>query len=91
MNKRMIVYMLGRLVSFEGILLLFPTLVAVIYKENTFLTYLCCALALILLGLLMSLIKIKDKTIFSKEGLVTVCMFLLLEYKLYLTPLPFGF
>ncbi|MBE6740317.1 MAG: TrkH family potassium uptake protein [Ruminococcaceae bacterium] len=74
MNKRMIVYMLGRLVSFEGILLLFPTLVAVIYKENTFLTYLCCALALILLGLLMSLIKIKDKTIFSKEGLVTVAL-----------------
>jgi len=27
----------------------------------------------------------------DKEGLVTVCMFLLLEYKLYLTPLPFGF
>ena len=74
MNKKMIVYMLGRLLSFEGILLLFPALVAVIYKENTFICYLGCALALIVLGLLMSLIKIKDKTIYSKEGLVTVAL-----------------
>ena len=74
MNKRMIVYMLGRLVSFEGVLLLLPALVAVIYKENTFLPYICCAAALIILGLLMSLVKIKDKTIFSKEGLVTVAL-----------------
>lgn len=74
MNKRMISYMLGRLLVFEGLLMLLPVAVGLIYKEKTILAYLITAASLIVIGFLLSLIKTKNKAIFSKEGLVTVAL-----------------
>lgn len=74
MNKRMIFYMLGRLLMFEGLLMLLPVGVGLFYRENTVLSYLITAVSLILFGLLLSLIRAKNKAIFSKEGLVTVAL-----------------
>lgn len=74
MNKRMIFYMIGRLLIFEGLLLLLPVAVGIIYREKTLFAYLITSLALILVGFLLSLIKTRNKAIFSKEGLVTVAL-----------------
>lgn len=74
MNRRMIFYMLGRLLVFEGLLLLFPAVVGLIYKEDAAFAYLITAAALVLIGFLLSLIKTRNKAIFSKEGLVTVAL-----------------
>ncbi len=74
MNRRMIVNMLGKLLILEGALLLLPALVAVIYGEDTVFSYLITAGGLALIGLLLTLIKVRTREIFSKEGLVTVAL-----------------
>lgn len=74
MNKRMIVYMLGRLLILEGLMLLFPAVVDVIYKEGVWAAYLITAAALVVIGLLLSIFRCKNRTIFSKEGLITVAL-----------------
>ncbi|MBR5452917.1 MAG: TrkH family potassium uptake protein, partial [Clostridia bacterium] len=74
MNRRMIVYSLGLLVFFEGILMLFPALVAFIYREEILKYYLITALVLIAVGFVMSRIKTKDRMIFTREGLLTVAL-----------------
>lgn len=74
MNKRMIVYMLGLLLILEGLMLLAPVTVDVIYKEGVWSAYLITAVALIVIGLLLSVFKCKDRAIFSKEGLITVAL-----------------
>ncbi|MBQ2825936.1 MAG: TrkH family potassium uptake protein [Clostridia bacterium] len=74
MNRRMIVYSLGLLVFFEGILMLFPALVSLIYREEILKYYLITALVLIAVGFIVSRIKTKDRMIFTREGLLTVSL-----------------
>ncbi len=74
MNRRMIVYSLGLLLAFEGLLMLVPSLTALIYKEDILKYYLITALILICLGFLFTRIKTKDRMIFSREGLITVAL-----------------
>ena len=56
----------------EAVLLFFPMLVGVIYAENNLIQFLLPALGLVALGLPLSLIPVKDKAIFVKEGFVIV-------------------
>lgn len=74
MNRRMIVYSLGLLLLLEGILMLFPSLVAFIYRENILKYYLATAIVLVAIGLLLRCVKTKDRMIFSREGLITVAL-----------------
>ena len=74
MNKRMIIYSIGMLLVFEGLLMLLPALVAVIYRENVLFIYLICAFSLILAGFLLTRLKAKNRIIFSREGLITVAL-----------------
>ena len=74
MNKRMIIYMLGRIALVEAVLLVLPLLCALIYGENTLAAFLIAIAVAIGFGLLCSLAKPKDKTIYAREGFVIVAL-----------------
>ena len=75
MNYRMIGNMVGRLLLMEAGLLLLPALVSLIYSEASLWALLAAAgVALLLGGLLTSLVRVRDKTIYAKEGFVIVSL-----------------
>lgn len=71
MNYRMILFILGRMLGFLGILLVLPTVCAIIYAESTqpfiFTILICFALALAL-----TCAPPRNRTLRSKEGFVCV-------------------
>ncbi len=76
MNKRMILNILGSIVISEGIFIIIPLIVSLIYKEKTsaiaFLITIGIALGI---GLLLKFIfKTKNRTIYAKEGFVVVSL-----------------
>ena len=74
MNYKMVFNTLGKALLIEAILLLFPMFVGVLYQENTFISYLLPILGLILVGAPLSFLRVKDKSIYAKEGFVIVDM-----------------
>ncbi|MBO7344598.1 MAG: TrkH family potassium uptake protein [Clostridia bacterium] len=74
MNYKMVFNTLGKALLIEAILLLFPMFVGVLYQENTFISYLLPILGLILVGAPLSFLRVKDKSIYAKEGFVIVAM-----------------
>ncbi len=74
MNKRMIAYILGILLLCEAGLLIFPAIVALIYKEAVFFSFLLTIGALALFGMLLVALKPKDKTIYARHGLIIVAL-----------------
>ena len=75
MNKRMIVYLLGALLLVEAALLVLPLLTAILYHERNGLFFLHRRLAGAAAGgLAMLLSRPRSKTIYAKDGLVTVAL-----------------
>ncbi|MBR2499330.1 MAG: TrkH family potassium uptake protein [Clostridia bacterium] len=74
MNYKMVLSILGKVMILESVLLCFPMLVGVIYVENNLIQFLGPALGLLALGLPLSCIRAKDKSIFAKEGFVIVAL-----------------
>ena len=74
MNIKMVVSILGRTLLIEAVLLFFPLLVGIIYGENTWSDYLIPIGGLLAVGLPLSFLKIKDRSIYVKEGFVTVAL-----------------
>lgn len=76
MNKKMIIYVIGRLLFFNGIFLLLPAGVSVIYREDIryLLSYLLTALASFAIGLFLSKDRPKRRNIYAKEGFVVVTL-----------------
>lgn len=72
MNIKMILYTIGNLLKVEATLLILPLIVSVIYKENTYLSWLIPIAALILVGVLLTLKKPEKKNLYAKEGMVLV-------------------
>lgn len=72
MNKKMILYTLGKLLKVEGVLLLMPMLVSLIYRESSALVFGLVAVGIFLLGTLLSSQVPKKKNIYAKEGLFIV-------------------
>lgn len=68
----MIFSILGRTLLIEAALLLCPMLVGIIYGESTYGAYLIPIGILVALGLPLTLLRIKDRSIYAKEGFVTV-------------------
>ena len=87
MNYRMVVSISGKTMLLGVILLACPMLVNFIYGEGLYLSYLIPMLSLFVLGLPLSLVKAKDKTIYAKEGFVIVA-FIWLIYSIF-GALPF--
>ncbi|MCI8995895.1 MAG: TrkH family potassium uptake protein [Lachnospiraceae bacterium] len=74
MNYRMIIYMMGKMLGVEGVLLLIPCLVSAVYREETWLIFFATAVSLLLLSLLLSFRRPKNNTIYAKEGFVIVAL-----------------
>jgi trk system potassium uptake protein TrkH len=72
MNRKMVFYMIGKIVLAEAAMLLLPLVVALLYKETPLPFLITIGIALVL-GIALSLIfKPKDRVIYAKEGFVIV-------------------
>lgn len=74
MNYAMIRYMLGYICYFEAIFLALPCIVSIIYKEKSGFSFAAIMLLCAAIGFTMTFKKPKDRTMFAKEGLVTVAL-----------------
>lgn len=74
MNRKVIIYTLGKMIKIEGLLLLLPTITGFIYKEKQAYVYLIMAILLTVLGHFISLKKPQKTKIFAREGFVIVAL-----------------
>ncbi len=75
MNRRMVFYILGRIIMFEAALLLLPAVVALIYSESALWSFLIAAgVALVLSFLLTFSSRPSTRLIYAKEGFVIVAL-----------------
>ena len=74
MNYRMISYYIGRILLIEALLLAFPAVGALIYRENTLLSFAVTIGALTLTGFLAVRKKPEKTSIYAKEGYVIVAL-----------------
>lgn len=72
MNHKVIRYVLGWVLKIEGVLLLLPTLIGLIYREKETFLYLGFAVAAMAVGEVFSFRKPQNMSIYRKEGFVTV-------------------
>lgn len=68
MNGSIIRKILGYVLILEGILLLLPCIVGVIYGEKEYKVYLVCALVTFVIGALVAVKKTKNNVFYLKEG-----------------------
>ena len=71
MNKRMITYILGRMLGVEAVILLIPALVAGIYQESVY-PFLITSAGLMVLAMLTGRKKPENSTIYGKEGFIII-------------------
>lgn len=74
MNYKMVFSIIGKVMVIEAFLMIFPLLVGVIYTEDVYLAFLVPMAALTVIGLPLSFIKTQEKSIYAKEGFVTVAL-----------------
>lgn len=72
MNYRMIAFILGKMLGVEGLVLLIPMTVALLYREDNFIYFPITSVLLILIYLLLGRKKPENTNIYMKEGLVIV-------------------
>ena len=72
MNKKMIIYMLGRIALVEAALLALPLSCSIIYGEATIISFLTTIGIAMGFGGICSLFKPKNKNIYAREGFVIV-------------------
>ena len=74
MNYSMVLYILGHILKFESAFLLLPVLTGLIYQESATFSYLLTAAVCFLVGLFLSRKKPTSRTLYTREGFVTVAM-----------------
>lgn len=74
MNSSIIRYILGHIIKLEGIFLLLPCIVALIYQEKEIGTYLFMAGICLFFGSLLTLRKAKDNVFYLKEGCIATAL-----------------
>ena len=75
MNKRMILYIQGAILLIESAIMVLPIATALIYREPAGVWFFYTALAAAICGFAaMKLSKPRTKTIYAKEGLITVAL-----------------
>ncbi len=72
MNNRMTVYIIGKMLGVEGVLLLIPAFVALFYKEESVLHFVVVSGVLFIIFFLTGRKKPEKKRIYKKEGLLIV-------------------
>ena len=75
MNIRMLIYILGKVLLIEGILMVLPIVCGCFYGEWPFVIYyIACAAAYMIAGFLISMKKPKNMTVFIKDGCVATAL-----------------
>ncbi len=74
MNTSIIRYIGGWVLKFEAAFLCLPTLVAIIYREKDWISYLITAALCLILGTLLTLKKPTNRSLYPKEGFVIVAL-----------------
>lgn len=74
MNYRMISYYIGRILLIEALLLIFPAIGAIIYGEDTLLSFAVTIAALTITGSLAVGIKPQKTNIYAKDGYAIVAL-----------------
>ena len=72
MNRRMIIYVLGKLLIVLSGLMILPLIISFIYKEELYMSYLIPIASSFIVGLLLSIKKPKKKDFFAKDGFIIV-------------------
>ncbi len=78
MNKRLIVYYLGRIMVLASLLFVPPLAVSLLYRDGCFVAILVPAVGMFLTGLIGSRFKPKDRRSYAREGFVIVTVMWLL-------------
>ncbi len=74
MNYRIILYILGWVTNIEGACMLLPLLCSFVYDEPKKWVFAVCALICIIIGIPLTITGRKNKSMFAKEGLVSVAL-----------------
>lgn len=74
MNYKIIKYVIGWVLIFEAIFMAPACLVAVIYREKAGFSILAAVLLCLLCGFLLSRGKLKNKSMYAREGFVSVAL-----------------
>ena len=74
MNTSMIRYILGQILRLQSLFLLLPSLTAIIYREDTFVSYITVAFSCFILGTVMTWEKPSDHVFYLKEGCVATAL-----------------
>ena len=75
MNRKMVFYTTGKILIIEGLLLLLPLFVSIIYGESSWLSFVIAITAAFAAGTLLSLVsKPKSTVIYAKEGFAIVAL-----------------
>lgn len=74
MNIGMILYFLGWVLGIEGVLMILPCVIAVIFRESSGFYFLAVGLVIGIAGLLLIRRKPKDTVFYAKEGFVSVAL-----------------
>ena len=74
MNTSIIRYILGHIIKLEGIFLLLPCVIAIIFNEKELFVYLAMSVVCILLGSLLTFKKAKDNIFYLKEGCIATAL-----------------
>ena len=74
MNRRMIGYIIGKMMGVEALVLLLPALISLIYREDDYVFFLMISVVLAVIYFLLARKKPAESTIYGKEGLVIVAV-----------------
>ncbi|MBQ8566386.1 MAG: TrkH family potassium uptake protein [Clostridia bacterium] len=72
MNRKMVFHILGKILIVEAALMVPSVIVGLIYKEKAALAFLVPILALVLIGVLLSVRKPKNREIYARDGFFIV-------------------
>lgn len=75
MNRKLVLQIIGKMLFAEALLMILPLLVSMIYGEwDSVLIFSLISVGLALIGMPALFVKVKDRTMYAKEGLVIVIM-----------------
>lgn len=75
MNRRMVFHTVGQMLKVEGLLMVLPAIVSLIYGEKCFWAFVIAVAVAVALGYFFTLTcRSKNRVIFAKEGFVTVAL-----------------
>ncbi len=74
MNGRLVMYMIGRVMQVESVLMLFPFITGLLYKEQDAFSFLEVAVVEFIIGFVLSIKKADSDSFHAREGYVTVAL-----------------